>query len=74
MRASPSTVPSLFGIDGAGLAMVARARAAGMMRPMEVPEGDVDELVEFWTLLGEDRALLSSDHSVTAHTLATQPK
>lgn len=27
---------------------------------MEVPEGDVDELVEFWTLLDEDRALLTA--------------
>jgi hypothetical protein len=37
-----------------------------MMRRMEVPESDVDELVEFWTLLDEDRALLTGKHGATA--------
>lgn len=36
-----------------------------MMRRMEVPEGDVDELVEFWTLLDEDRRLLTGKRGVT---------
>ncbi|MQA81611.1 MAG: DUF4158 domain-containing protein [Streptosporangiales bacterium] len=45
-----------------------RSRALGprMMRAMEVPEGDVDELVEFWTLLDEDRALLTGKHGASA--------
>lgn len=33
---------------------------------MEMPEGDADELVEFWTLLGEDRALLVGRRGATA--------
>jgi len=33
---------------------------------MEMPEGDADELVEFWTLLDEDRALLGGRRGATA--------
>jgi len=33
---------------------------------MEMPESDADELVEFWTLLDEDRALLGARRGATA--------
>lgn len=33
---------------------------------MEMPEGEANELFEFWTLLDEDRALLGGRRGVTA--------
>jgi len=33
---------------------------------MELAEGDVDELIEFWTLLDEDRALLVGKRGASA--------
>ena len=33
---------------------------------MEIPESDPNELVEFWTLLDEDRALLAGRRGATA--------
>ncbi len=39
---------------------------ARIISGMELAEGDVDELIEFWTLLDEDRELLIGKRGASA--------